>query len=491
MFRNWSTPRRKYPPRGGPRTRIERRRAGACFERLEPRQMLSATAWQGASGDWNDPTHWTSGVPTTSSDVTIAISGATVTIPAGEADTVHSLTLGSNAALAMPAGSDPTNPTTNWNVNSDFESPVKTNSTTSPATWWPWGAAYLSGQYAYSGSQSLVVSGNNSGVAQPFTPTPGNSYTASVYAMTPASDRLSGDAAGYLQVLFFDASGAEINVANDSLTVLTASGATGGPLAGSVGNQGWNHFYTTVVAPSGAVTAQVQFEFYSTGGAGGAVYCDDLDFGPAAGGPSQLVAGSIVNSGTLTVGPADTVTVSGALTQYSTGALDLELGSGGPSQLVAGSIVNSGTLTVGPADTVTVGGALTQTSTGTLDVQLGGGPSTKSFGAVDAGGIATLAGTLKADIVNGYAPATTDSFTPIEFAGETGNFTSLALPSGAGYQFNAAVTFTNVMLAPPRPRRSVPPSMRRRTCTPSRPICWASTWSIGTRTPGALRRSKC
>ncbi len=100
----------------------------------------------------------------------------------------------------MPGGGNPTNPTTNWIVNSDFESPVTTNSTTSPATWWTWGSSYLSSQYAYTGSQSLVVSGANSGVTEQFPATPGNSYTASVYAMTPATNPLTGNAAGYLNL---------------------------------------------------------------------------------------------------------------------------------------------------------------------------------------------------------------------------------------------------------------------------------------------------
>ncbi len=96
---------------------------------------------------------------------------------------------------------------------------------------------------------------------------------------------------------------------------------------------------------------------------------------------------------------------------------------------------------------MTVGGAFLQTSTGTLDVQLGGGPSTGNFGLVNVSGAAALAGTLKTDIVNSYSPATTDSFTPIEFASESGSFANLTLPSGSGYQFHAAVTFTNVALS--------------------------------------------
>ncbi len=398
MFHNWSIPwRRTTALRGGRRTRIERRQASPCFELLEQRQMLSSTAWIGASGNWNQASNWNNGIPTATSDVTISPAAAqTITIQPGEADTVNSLNLGSNATLAMPGGGAPTN----LLANSDFESPVTTNSTTPPATWTPWGASYLSSQYAYTGSQSLVASGANSGMDQPFTPTPGTSYTASIYAMMPATDPLTGNAAGFLELYFNDSSNNQLS--NPSVTILTASSATGGPLAGSVGGQGWNHFSLTAVAPAGAASATVVFELYSTGNASGSVYCDDFDVGPTV--PS-------------------------------------------PSTLVAGSISNSGTLTVGPTNTVTIGGALTQTSTGTLDVQLGGASSMGLFGLVKASGTATLAGTLEADSVYGYAPSTTDSFTPVTFASESGGFASEKLPSISGYTFTAAVNATNITIA--------------------------------------------
>ena len=60
---------------------------------------------------------------------------------------------------------------------------------------------------------------------------------------------------------------------------------------------------------------------------------------------------------------------------------------------------------------------------------------------------ASLAGTLKSDIVYGYVPATTDSFTAMEFPSETGMFSSVQLPGGTGYQFAGAVTFTNIVLS--------------------------------------------
>ena len=197
-----------------------------------------------------------------------------------------------------------------------------------------------------------------------------------------------------------------------SAIILSNSSATGGPLPGSVGGQGWNHFSKTAVAPPGTASATVLLVL-SSSSASGSVYCDDFEVGPAAAGPSRLSAGSISNSGTLTVGPTNTVAVGGTFVQTLTGALDIQLG-GGPG--APGY----------PVPWVTLGRG--------------------NVGAVDASGAATLAGTLETDLVYGYSPSTTDSFTPIEFAGASGGFTSLALPSGSGYQFQDAVTSTGVVL---------------------------------------------
>ena len=400
MFHNRSTTRRRKSPLfGGSRSGIDRRQAGACFEWLEVRRMLSASWIGGTTGYWDVAANWSTGaVPTAATAV--SISGATVTIAPGETASAGSLAIATGATLSMPAAVNVTNPTTNWIVDSDFEAP------TLPSPLWDWGSSVaLSTHYAYTGSQSLVLSGASSTAVELFPATPGRSYTTSVDAMTP--NLLTGNATAYLNLYFFDSSYNQISsldVAPNSIAVLTASSATGGPLAGSVGTPGWNHCDTTAVAPAG--TAYVEAQIETAGGSPGtAVYFDDLELGPTP------------------------------------------PGAQGPSKLVAGSISNSGTLSVGPANTVTIGGALTQTSTGILDIQLGGAPATGKFGFVNAAGTATLAGTLKADIVDGYSPSTTDVFTPIEFASESGSFAGETLPSGSGYRFNAAVTFTNVVIA--------------------------------------------
>src|SRR5205823_11822024 len=94
---------------------------------------------------------------------------------------------------------------TNLLTNSGFESPSGT--TAAPSGWASWGTSYLRSQYAHTGAQSLQESGPNSGVLESFAVTPGVSYTGTVYAMTPATNPLTGPEGGFLQVIFYDASG--------------------------------------------------------------------------------------------------------------------------------------------------------------------------------------------------------------------------------------------------------------------------------------------
>ncbi len=114
---------------------------------------------------------------------------------------------------------------------------------------------------------------------------------------------------------------------------------------------------------------------------------------------------------------ARAVTVNGALTI-----------SGG-SLAIGSSLSNSGTITLGKSTAITVGnsstftgGTFSQASSGVLDTQLGGAPSTGKYGKLNVYGGATLAGTLKADVLSGYAPSTTDAFTTVGFNSKTGNF---------------------------------------------------------------------
>ncbi len=204
-------------------------------------------------------------------------------------------------SLTIPTAGLTTGVGSNLLSDAGFESPSVT--TTAPSDWSSWGTSYLSTQYAYTGAQSLEASGPNSGVLQSFAVTPGVSYTGTVYAMTPATDPLTGPEGGYLEVIYYDANGNQLSSYSppNSVNILSSASGTGGPLAGSVGNQGWNSFSTTAVAPSSAATVDFILETGAytglSGTAGGAVFWDDPQFGPTASGGTGVSNNWLSNAG--------------------------------------------------------------------------------------------------------------------------------------------------------------------------------------------------
>ena len=315
-----------------------------AFEQLEERQLLAAVSWVGGTtGYWDTGANWSTGtVPTSSDTVTInPASSATVTIKAGESESASSLTIGAGNTLLMPTGGDPTLPTSNSASNSDFELPATGGSTTvKPTSWVEYGvaSAYLSTQYAYTNSQSLVMSVPTSSTGtqtitafQNFPATVGTSYTASIYAMTPASSPLTGNTIAQLQLLFLNSSGGVINSytpPNDVTELTSASGRAGrwrgvwvtrdgitsGPLRSprptrTKGDYWCRRSTSTVAQPTAG---------RSTG------TTSPSDRPPPS--ASSLAAGSVSNSGNITVGPPNKITISGGFTQTSTGTLDIQLG---------------------------------------------------------------------------------------------------------------------------------------------------------------------
>ncbi len=338
-----------------------------------------------------------------------------------------------NAALGL-SSSGATNPATNLLGNAGFETPTASSTTTTTtststppgASWYTWGSAYLSTQFAYAGTQSLVVSGSNSGAGQSIAASPGVSYTASVYAMTPAGNALSGSIVGELTLLFYSGSTLLSSyVAPNQDVILSSSSASGGSLTGSVGSSGWSHYYTTAIAPAGTTSLSIGLSTYaSTSTFGGVVYFDNAAVGPTPLSPPALVSGAITNAGTLLVGTGASLTENGAFS-------------------------NAGTLLIGAGATVTVNGTYTQASTGLLDIQLGG--STDS-GTLTINSYASFGGTFEIDIVDGYQPSTTDSFTPLTFNYSTSAFSNYTMPeslvpAGNNYQFFAALSFTNMLVS--------------------------------------------
>lgn len=336
-------------------------------------------------------------------------SGSITVNPLSALDVGGAFSQTSTGDLTLPSGTLTSGVGTNLLDNGGFESPSADGSTTTyPSGWGPWGTSYVDTQFAHGGAQSIVQSGSNSGVNQSFSVTPGVSYTLTAYAMTPSTAKLTGSEEGILNLIFDNSSGGEIS--SDGITVLTANSATGGPIAGSVGNQGWNFFTTTGTAPSGAVSAYIALQVgpYSgiAGTAGGDVYWDDAEFGATA------TSSAVVN---------------------------------------AAGVSNSGTITVGAGDTINSSATFSQSSTGTLITDLGGSPSSLLFGSVDATGAATLGGTLKAVLVNGYSPSVSDGFNILTYSTSTGSFATTTLPSGSSYAFQSAINpqYVGISALPP------------------------------------------
>ena len=116
----------------------------------------------------------------------------------------------------------------------------------------------------------------------------------------------------------------------------------------------------------------------------------------SAGVPTSSSAVTISTAGAAIITIRTAASAQSVMIAGSTDTLSIASGS----LTTSANLSNSGTLTVPPHITVKAG-SFTQTSTGTLDIQLGGAPSSGDFGLVNVTGAATLAGTLKSELVYG------------------------------------------------------------------------------------------
>jgi hypothetical protein len=119
---------------------------------------------------------------------------------------------------------------------------------------------------------------------------------------------------------------------------------------------------------------------------------------------------TLVNGATISVGGNLNVAAGAALTVLTGGALG-----------ITRDLNNLGSLVIGTGVTVGVGGNYTQGSAASLDCHLGGAGAGQ-FGSLAVTGTATLDGTLKATLVNGYVPHSGDTIPVLTFASRSGDF---------------------------------------------------------------------
>jgi hypothetical protein len=130
--------------------------------------------------------------------------------------------------------------------------------------------------------------------------------------------------------------------------------------------------------------------------------------------------GALANSGTLRVGAGSTLTVKGALT--NTGQIE------GKGTIVA-NVTSDGTVSPGESPgTLTIAGNFTQTDSGILDIQIAGPNPGADYDVLRVTGTATLGGTLRISLLNGYVPPEGADFSFLQAATRSVNFDEVLLP---------------------------------------------------------------
>lgn len=116
---------------------------------------------------------------------------------------------------------------------------------------------------------------------------------------------------------------------------------------------------------------------------------------------------------------------------------------------IRGSVDMGGEVAPGaPLGVLQIDGTYTQRAAGALDVEIGGVTAGTDFDRLDVTGAATLAGTLRVSLVNGFTPSPGNTFQIMTFGSHTGDFTTTdGLIIGNGLGFRTVYTDTDLSLA--------------------------------------------
>ncbi len=123
--------------------------------------------------------------------------------------------------------------------------------------------------------------------------------------------------------------------------------------------------------------------------------------------------------------------------------------------IIAGDLtLNGGFISPGhSAGIVAVTGNYTQSMQGTLIVE-NGGPNQNQFDQLQVGGAASLDGNLEIRTINGYQPATADTFSPLGYSSVTGSFA--AISSNAQVTLNPTGLVSSVDITKSQPTTGQP-----------------------------------
>jgi hypothetical protein len=144
------------------------------------------------------------------------------------------------------------------------------------------GGAYTTATIAFDGTQSMKTFGQYNGVYQQFNVTPGQTYTASVYAIDSSLDPMGTGTVGSLELDYFNASGNPVGPSPGGYNVIPV--VTGGTSPMDT----WVQASLTFTVPAGGSYGRVQLNQTSAAPTGSTYYDDaDLTLAAAFTGPPQ------------------------------------------------------------------------------------------------------------------------------------------------------------------------------------------------------------
>jgi RHS repeat-associated protein len=177
------------------------------------------------------------------------------------------------------------------------------------------------------------------------------------------------------------------------------------------------------------------------------------------GAQESTTAASFSNAGAVTIGATSTLTFAGSYTQAAgsttvngmlapAGGLNLNGGALSGAGTVQGNVTSAGQLTPGNMPGIlTITGNYTQTAAGVVNIEIGGTTAGTQFDQLSIQGSAALNGTLNITLINGFGPALGQKFPILNFAGSTGNFSTInGLSAGPETLFTVNQTATSFVL---------------------------------------------
>jgi len=155
------------------------------------------------------------------------------------------------------------------------------------------------------------------------------------------------------------------------------------------------------------------------------------------------LSGEFSNAGQVTIGPGDcTLALPGTYVQIAGqttldgatldpgGLADIRGGELNGNGTVLGDVTNSGMCRPGLSPgSIFIGGDYTQTTAGTLEVEIGGTAAGTEYDTLSVGGEATLLGTLRVSLIDGFAPALGNTFDVVTGGSISTKFATIDLPT--------------------------------------------------------------